>query len=233
MAGQHRHIQEINWGIMRRLAVFILILVNLSLFGEKLAQLPDIARPFQLWIDSNRFYVTEGATVFIYSLRDFRLETTFGIEGEGPREFKTPPGSPGVLLYPLDDFLVINSLGKVSFYGKEGSFIKEIRNPAGSAVSSYLPFGSQFVGLDIVALENSSFGYAFNFYNKDLSKTKEFHRLSFIQRGRMEFPSTPLLFNISGDKIIVAGPPDEFSIYIFDGKGHKTNTIQRNYQPIL
>ncbi|MGD2088267.1 MAG: hypothetical protein PVH61_18965 [Candidatus Aminicenantes bacterium] len=215
--------------IKRWLILVLFISVSISLWGKKLAQLPDISRPYQLWVDNQQFYVTEGASVFIYSLQDFSLKKKFGTAGEGPQEFKIPPGTPGVLLYPLTDSLVINSLGKISFYKKEGSFIKELKNPAGSMVSLYCPLGSQFVGLGTIS-ENQSSSYTFNIYDGNLAKIKEFHRLPMFQRGRMEFPGTPPIFYVSNNKIIVGGGRDELAIHIFDAKGSEVYSIKREYK---
>lgn len=125
--------------VMKRWFIFfvVLLIVSMGLMGKKLATIPEVFQPFLLVMDDQQFYVTEGATVSIFSRKDYTMKTKFGKEGEGPQEFKLAQGMPGLILYPHTDSLVINSAGKVSFYTKDGKFIKELKVPTGSMVSIF------------------------------------------------------------------------------------------------
>ena len=109
---------------MRRLVLLVLILILFSMvtFGEKLATLEGLSKPGSLAVDPYcpQFYVTEEATIYIYSLADFKLKTKFGKAGEGPQEFHIIPGTNGLVVQPLKDSLLINSMRRVSFFSKEG-----------------------------------------------------------------------------------------------------------------
>jgi uncharacterized protein YlbG (UPF0298 family) len=70
--------------------------------------------------------VTQEATVFIYSLKDFKLVKKFGKAGEGPREFRILPQLP-LNIDARTDQIIVNSFGKVSYFTKQGEFIKEVK----------------------------------------------------------------------------------------------------------
>jgi hypothetical protein len=42
-------------------------------------------------VDKNQLYITDGASVFIYSLKDYQLQKKFGKRGEAPGEFLVDP----------------------------------------------------------------------------------------------------------------------------------------------
>jgi hypothetical protein len=59
-------------------------------------------------------------------------------DGEGAREFKRY-----TFLYPTTDHLLINSAGKISYFKKDGSYIKEVR--AKGEVANFAHLGKYFV----------------------------------------------------------------------------------------
>jgi hypothetical protein len=160
--------------VMKRWFIFfvVLVMVSMGLLGKKLATIPDVFRPFLLVMDDQQFYVTEGTTISIFTRKDFTLKKKFGKEGEGPQEFKLAQGMPGLILFPQTDSLVINSAGKISFYTKDGKFIKELKVATGSMVSIFQPFGKKFVGLSTAMGENMSMNFTLNIYDAQLTKIK-------------------------------------------------------------
>ena len=217
--------------IMKRCLILLVILMfSMITYAKKLATLPEIFKPFHLAVDDQRFYVTQDTIIFIFSLKDFTLEKKFGKMGEGPQEFKRPQVGSGIMTFPQTDSLVVNSLGKISFYTKEGNFIKEMKSPAsGQVMGLYQPIGKQFAGFGMKMGENLSIDAAVNIYDAQLKKVKEIHHQPFFQQGRMTFPLIPTVFYVSGNKIITAGGK-EFSINIFDANGNKVTTITREYK---
>lgn len=217
--------------IMKRcLMLLILFMFSMVTFAEKLAALPEIYRPFHLSVDDQHFYITEDTTIFIFSLKDFTLIKKFGKMGEGPREFRRTQAGSGIMTFPQTDSLVVNSLGKVSFYTKEGNFIKEMKSPLGGQVMGmYQPIGKQFAGLGISRGENQSIDLAINLFDANLKKVKQIHKQPFFQQGRMTFPIIPPVFYVSDNKIITGGQK-EFAINILDANGNKVTTITREYK---
>jgi hypothetical protein len=217
--------------VMKRWFIFfvVLLIVSMGLMGKKLATIPGVFQPFLLVMDDQQFYVTEGATVSIFSRKDYTMKTKFGKEGEGPQEFKLAQGMPGLILYPHTDSLVINSAGKVSFYTKDGKFIKELKVPTGSMVSIFQPFGEKFVGLSTTMGENMSMNFILNIYDAQLTTIKEIYQLPMMQRGRMEFPNISPIFSVFNNKIIVGGQK-EFILNILNAEGDKVSSITRDYK---
>jgi len=217
--------------IMKRWFIFfvVLVMVSMGLMGKKLATLPGVFRPFMMAMDDQQFYVTEGATISIFSRKDFTLKKKFGKEGEGPQEFKLVQGMPGLIINSQTDSLVINSAGKVSFYTKDGTFIKEMKVATGSMVSIFQPFGEKFVGLSSSMGENMSMKLTLNLYDSQLTKIKEIYQLPMMKRGRMEFPTISPIFSPVNNKIIIGGQK-EFVLDILNAKGDKVSSIIRDYK---
>ncbi|UCH97426.1 MAG: hypothetical protein JSV88_11390, partial [Candidatus Aminicenantes bacterium] len=144
--------------IMKRLLILlVLLMLSPVTFAEKLATLPDIFRPCFLSVDDQQFYVAEGTTVYIFSLQDFALKKKFGKPGQGPQEFApTPAGTSGLRIYPQADSIVINSPGKVSFFTKDGTFIKEMKSGAGLMGGFFQPIGDQFAGMSFLMGQDQS-----------------------------------------------------------------------------
>jgi hypothetical protein len=153
----------------------LLLLTTFSAAGE-VAVLSEIhKRPGQLLADNNHIYITDYPTVYIYSMTNFSLVNSFGKRGEGPQEFKqyinvffqdTPP-----------DHLVVSSIGKVSFYSRDGKYIKEVKIPFGGWV--FQPMGTKFLAHTLGG--NAKEGYkTLNIYDPDFNKIKEIYRKEFF-----------------------------------------------------
>ncbi len=61
--------------------IFVFFFAFFTFAGEK-AVLPELLRPNGLTIDGEKMYISDGPTVFVYSLKDFKLQKKFGSEGE-------------------------------------------------------------------------------------------------------------------------------------------------------
>ena len=115
---------------MKKVWVFIVFLFLIfSIHGKKIAKLEELIKPDIMFMGNGRMYITEGASIFIYSLKDYKLIKKFGKEGEGPKEFKISPFGAPMLVYPFEDKIFINSNAKISYFTQDGEFIKEVRIP--------------------------------------------------------------------------------------------------------
>lgn len=211
------------------LVIGVLLVLSLAVSAEKLADLAEITRPTSLAMDDSQFYITDGHEIFIYSLKDYRFVTKFGKAGEGPQEFKVGQGGNGFSIYPQTDQLVVNSLGKISFFTRDGKFIKEIATKSSNFPHYYQPIGDKFAGLDFNFGENQSITMAASLYDSQLKKIKTIHEQKFMQRGAFEFPVSPPIFYVVKDKIIMGGEQG-LVINIFNEKGEKLSTIQKEYK---
>jgi hypothetical protein len=192
--------------------------------------LPDLINPDGIQADRHQLYITEQHSIYIYSLKDSRLTKKFGKSGEGPQEFKVSRFSQGriyILLEP--EVLLVNSLKKISFFTKQGDFIKEIRTVSGSR---FIPIGSGFAAYGTV-MENKVAYRAINLHGRDLKKIKELYKEEVGQMGKEINPVTllkPLLFCVCGGKLLIGGK--DGVIYIFDGNGNPLYTIRPQYEPV-
>jgi hypothetical protein len=129
------------------LAVLVLVFSDVApVFAAQATDvipMPDLMNPETITADDKQLYISADTTVYIYSLDGYRLIKSFGQRGDGPGEFK-PYWDFGVLLNAKDGQLLVNSRGKLSYYSKDGAFIKEQRMPNGYY---HEPFGNRYVYL--------------------------------------------------------------------------------------
>ncbi|MFC2140951.1 hypothetical protein ACFLQP_01460 [Acidobacteriota bacterium] len=196
----------------------------------EIVPLPDLINPDGIQADRHRLYITEQHSIYIYSLKDFKLTKKFGKSGEGPQEFKVSRFSEGRIYIHLEpEVLLVNSLKKNSYFTKQGDFIKEIRTISGSR---FIPIGSGFAAYGTV-MENKAAYRAVNLHGRDLKKIKELYREEVGQMGKDINPLTlmkPLLFCVLGGKLLIGGK-DGF-IYVFDGNGNPLYSIRPGYEPV-
>ena len=112
---------------MKKISILLLVIVFTGVVAlAEVVKMPDVLNPKTIALDGENMYITEGTTVYIFSLKDFSLKKKFGKEGEGPQEFKIFPVA-GLKLSVLPDALMLESIGKLSFFSKDGEFKKESR----------------------------------------------------------------------------------------------------------
>ena len=195
--------------------------------ARKAAVLKEIYKPMQIDVDSNHLYVSQLSTVYIYSLEDFQLKNKFGREGEGPQEFKRY-----ALLNVQPQVLLINSMGKLSFFKKDGTFIKEMRT--GSENYNMKPLGENFVGFGfrVMTKKEDKVNYkVINLYDSNLKKIKEIFKqeLDWQQGKGTRILHLSFVYHTFRDKLYVAGKND-FVIDVFDKEGNPLFSISQDYQ---
>ncbi len=202
----------------------IVCLLSPGLSGEKLATLPEIKQPKDLSVDQTQLYVTENATVYIYSLKDFKLATKFGSKGQGPQEFHTLPHVP-ISVDATTDKLVVGSIRKISYYTKQGEFLSEKR--AQAMVLNIRLHGDGFLGWAVITDKGISYSTV-NLYDSELNKLQEVFRLkdSFQGPGNgYQVLHNVFTYYSINDRIILPGE-NSAAVDIFDSKMKKVATIQ-------
>jgi hypothetical protein len=211
--------------------VWILFLSIITLTGvslaERAATLPEIMHPFSICVDSDRLYISEGVTVFIYSLKDFRLVKKFGKEGEGPGEvlLNRRGANTDIALFLEKDLLIISTRGKVIYFSKDGDFVKEVKTEA--AGRWLAPLGELFVGTKYIR-EKDGLYHSVIIYDSNLKKVKEIYKhIHGWQGTKREFnPLTvdQAAFDICDDKVFVIDGARTM-IRIYDKKGKLLTSI--------
>jgi len=200
--------------------LFFIIISIQFLYPEKVAIITDVLKPTSLTIDEQYIYINENSTIYIYSAENYKFLNKFGREGEGPEEFKGPP-----TIIPQKEYLIINSIGKVSFFSKDGKFIKELKTPSGQ--SMFFPLKTGFIGKGRLFENNISY-FTVNLFDPGLKKGKEIYRVQdFQQMGKaaIYFPIREPKYTTLNNKIIIAGKPG-FIIEILDHTGKRLYLIE-------
>jgi len=216
---------------MKKFGLFVLILMLTGfIFGSKVVKIPDILKPTTIAVDDDQLYITEAATIYIYSLKDFSLKKKFGKKGEGPQEFNVNPMR-GIRLHIQPDQIIVDCQGKVAYYGKDGTFKKEMRSVP--TFAQYMPLGEKFAGIGFAG--DSKGGYiAVSIYDSHLKKEKEIHKMSVPNPEKdginpITVLTLPYLYTCD-NKIFVGGK--DGSIEAFDAGGQKLPPIIKEYKKV-
>jgi len=216
---------------MKKVSFFMIVFVlSGTLMAEKVATIKDVLKPTFLAIDDTQVYIADQSSVRIYSFKDFKFKKKFGKQGEGPQEFLTVSGE-GIAINPQKDQLVVNSTGKVSFWTKDGQYIKELKTRGMQVMGLYQPIGKGFAGYDIILGENQSVDMTLNIFDHQLKKVKELQRQKFFSQSSLDFPMLMAIFQTHDNKIFASGQ-EGFVINIFNEKGDKVGAITQEYKQL-
>lgn len=220
---------------MSKFKAFILLLLFTSfILAGKVVPLPEIKKPENIIVDQNQILITEFPHVYIYSLKDFKLINKFGKAGEGPREFFRYIRIQPHLNYP--DNIVVNSHMKISFFTRDGTFVKEIRSKTSSIANVYKPMGKGKYAAYGLVQENRIFYSTVELYDSNLKKIKEVIRWERpIQQGKSIDPTDYDLhggeFRVYDGKIVVL-IREKGNIEVFDEDGKKCSSVNYDYERI-
>jgi hypothetical protein len=133
--------------------------------GERIVQLPELTKPSKIKACGDGIFVVNNRyNILIYSLQDFKLKGQFGGRGEGPGEFKFT-----IKLSIMPNFVLIDSQDRLSWFSKEGKFLKQKNKRTGI---SYIPSKNKFIGESFKHLPNQMNKIEYGIYDSDLKKIK-------------------------------------------------------------
>ena len=217
---------------MKKILIFIILLLPVTLIqAEKAATLDGLLRPDMITIGNDRICITEGASVLVYSLKDYRLLKKFGKPGEGPQEFKIVPFGPPLVAVPYNDKIYVSSNAKLSVFTLDGVFIKEAKT---KPYTVYIPFKNSFLATAMVPDEKEIPVLAINLYNEKFENLKTLY-ISDMQVGPsagMNFPFSSFNFIPYKDRAYVVAGKEGFVIDVFDQKGNKLYRIKKEFKPL-
>jgi hypothetical protein len=202
--------------------VFVLFLA----LGADVVPFPDLQKPASLKIHKDRIFINDGAVIYIHSLKDFKQVNRFGGEGEGPQEFKIHPNinKGGVVFHVQENHIIVSSLGRVSYFTRDGRYIKEMNPNTLFGFGSFVPFGKSFVAMGIAGDAQKQY-YTFNFYNDAFQKGKEIFKVLAFDPAAIN-PVTIRLFpevHTCDNKIFINDLTG--TIHVFDSEGKETAAI--------
>jgi hypothetical protein len=214
---------------MRKTILFMtIIFISISVQAKKIAELPDIMKPDQMEVGKGRLFVSEGANIYIYSLKDFSLIKKFGKQGEGPQEFKINPFGPPMVIAVIDDKFWVSSDTKLSTWTLDGEFIKEIKVPP---FQVFFPAKDRYLASGTSQAQNGKSYLNIGLYDQSLKMIKELYQ-SDMEVGpnfSWNFPMNPFSFQFYKDVIYVVAGKEGFVLYVFNLKGEKITTIKKEY----
>jgi hypothetical protein len=211
---------------------------------------PEIAATFTTFhypknivIEGEQMVVTDYPSIHILSLKDYRLLKTFGREGFGPGEFWIDQvivdnKERGLLVRIEPDYILVNSFLWISFFSRDGEFIKTIRLKDHRQGSRFWPLGKNFAAAKAVR-EGKKLYITVTLFDQKLEKIKEIYRAPHWHQGVdamknfFERATHSMMFMVYDKKIfVVKGGSQKFAIYVYNQWGNKLYTIEHESEKI-
>ncbi len=197
--------------------------------------LGDLLNPDSMLIGSDRIYITEGASIYIYSKNDLKLINKFGKKGEGPGEINTSRrGGVSFNLNITNGKLFVQNRSKIIFFSKNGKFVSE-KKLNGGFIREMIPLGDNYVARSFKFSENRTrsesvtiFSPKFSKIGEIAGKTSEFSRGSFF---KIYFDNN--IFKMrTFEKTLYLNDSKSFLIKTYDKNGKKLKPIKIKYNLI-
>jgi hypothetical protein len=213
---------------MKLLFFFFLILTVFSLNARRVALLNEIAYPRMITVDNSRLYVSDQCSVFVYSLKNYKLLNRLGQKGEGPGEFKSNPA-----IQVLESKLLLSSLEKICYFSKTGEYINEKRNP--DFFTEVYQVGIAFAALKW-DVDRKGTSTSIWIYNDQLQASKLLYQSPQNPHPKENDPvklvSPRLKLICHKDRIYLLPKTKDFYIEVYDTQGKQISIIKRDYEQI-
>lgn len=219
---------------MKRISlVFLLYFLTVSVFAMKHAALAELVNPDSIAVDQYQVYITEGTSIYIYDLENFKMKTKFGKKGEGPKEFmeNRQTGNPPLTINVQTKNIIVNSLNKISFFSKDGKFKNEQK--VGAFSDRFIPLGKGFAAQTLITEEGKRY-WTLDIYDSNINKVKEVFKIKHHFQGLgkgFKVLQESRLYAAYDDKLFVAWDKD-FNIRVFGSLGEKLYSINYNYKKV-
>jgi len=214
---------------MKKILLLIILLFFISFFAFStiLGTLKGVLKPEMIQVFENELFTVEGATIWIYTLPDLTLKMKIGKEGEGPGELKKTNQWYNTVTV-RKNYIFIDSLDKIVFFSRKGTFIKEQKKPYG--IHQMVPVGENFVALKQADIQDKIQYQSINLYDSNLNPIKELYKqkspIQSIGRSTEMIPDV-LNFWVWENNIYIEKSRDGFLIEIFDCNGKIQQSISK------
>ena len=216
---------------MKETIIFsILLVLALTLSGEKLAELDNLGRPEQIAVDGETLYVLEDTSVYMYSLKDYRLLKQFCKKGNGPGELKPLPNFKLQMAVDKSNVLV-NSYSKMILYTKTGEILKERRYPF--IALQVIPIDANYAVTKSVFNENEANSVGLCFFYNEFKENKNVYSRKYPhykKSGRVDMLPNLVFIRKYDGKIFSFDQDGGFTINVYDSSGKLLNTIESDYK---
>lgn len=217
------------------LIILLLVFLLLPIFTKKgycakVVPLPDLKKAGTILVDDNQLYITEEASVHIYSLKDFKLKKVFGQRGEGPGEFRITLYR-GLFLLLRSNYLVVDSYGRISYFTKDGQFKSESK--IYPSMGKYTFLGDKLMGLGFKQYDKLNY-FTFTIYDFKAKNKKETYRYKHPYQHRQPYnplETTRMPSYVTYDnKFYLRG--EKNTILVFDDNGKPLAPIRFPYKEV-
>ncbi len=186
-----------------------LLVSQLNLFSAESFVLSGLGRPVNLNIDNNQLYILENHRIHIYSLKDFKHIKSFGKKGQGPGEFQTLPHV-HITLDCSTEKLIIGSMRKVSYFSKNGTYLKEAKGKSRALRLVYIDEKNEqprFLGWS-QKVHNKFVYNTINVFDHQLNKVREIYETKDPYQGAgkgYDLLTNVFSYNAYKGRIIIPG----------------------------
>ena len=108
--------------------LFLIFLFFQVIFCKEVSTLNELTHPRNFEISGQFIYVLDGATVFTYSLKDYKFLFKFGRKGNGPGELTDMTDYP-IIMQKSKNGILLKSFNKLISYNSRGIVLKETKIP--------------------------------------------------------------------------------------------------------
>ena len=132
------------------------------------------------------------------------------------------------------DRIMVNSMGRVSFFTKDGTYLREIQVASGN---NFKQIGSYYAGYS-TSREDKTLYVTINLYDPAFSKLKEIYRKDYFVQPNKRFNLAKLgcgnarraVYMVHQEKIFVEG--EENTIHVFNKEGNEEYVIRLDYEKL-
>jgi hypothetical protein len=202
------------------------LIISFSFGEQKIADIHESFRSIVMCADENNIYIADKAecVVHIYSRINFRHLAQFGRKGQGPGDFEFID-----FLLAFPDFVFVSSGMKVSYFSKNGKFLRDVTPPYIST-GGYILLGKYFAGERylpedprkmqlsvVVELFDSKFNKKKELYVAELNKTESYD----FESGKKNLLVMDPCFKLAicEDKLFIGNTEVGFFFRVFDKLG--------------
>ena len=224
----------------KTLIIFVILIMLITKFLlpiDKISfpvPLENISQPSMFLVNYDKIYILENATIYIYSLKNFKLIKKFGKSGEGPGEFKYSKNTQMPMSMSFyKNQLFVNSPMKITYFDLDGNYIREMKVKTVDRI--LYPFDNKYIGLGSTSATNKRFYMGFTLFENDFNVIKTVFLSDFEVNNprKIILPLTNFFYKpIYKGKIYINTSSNKFVINVYDREGKQDYIINKNYPKI-
>jgi len=210
---------------------FLLLAATGLAAAEKAIVLRELFKPEQIAVHGDDLFVLEGASVYVYSLKDFQLISRFGRTGDGPGELN-PHMRYKLQLQFLSEGLLVHSWSKMVIFGRRGQYIGEKRFPF--IATQVVPLEKNFAMVKtVISQESGITKVGAVIFNPDLKEIKTvYSRTSphYLKVGKIDIMPNLLLIRTDNRELFVYDFQEAgFLLHVYNVAGDPIRSIKVDY----